>query len=119
MSAIVLNVLLSIVSCYRPKSCKSSCAPGNWACRVFSLFVSGQPKLIETLRPQDSILCDQIFATEEQALIHQAGHVCEWLRQSVVVHDESTWLRWSIARRRQTFWPHAVTLSPALTHFDR
>jgi hypothetical protein len=40
---------------------------------------------------KDSILRDQVFALEEQALIDEAGHVRQQPCAGIVLHVESTW----------------------------
>src|ERR1051326_7796952 len=49
----------------------------------------GEPDISRHVRAKDSILCDQVFALEEQALIHQARDVCQQPRPAVVLHGES------------------------------
>ena len=50
-----------------------------------------KPQSSGDVRPKDSILGNQIFALEEQALIDQASHVRQQPCPAVVLHDESTW----------------------------
>jgi hypothetical protein len=50
-----------------------------------------KPQSSGNVRAKDSILRNQIFALEEQALIDQASHVRQQPRPAVVLHDESTW----------------------------
>jgi hypothetical protein len=50
----------------------------------------GKPQSSGGVGAKDSILRNQVFALEEQALIDQASHVRQQPCQAVVLHDEST-----------------------------
>ena len=51
----------------------------------------GKPQSSGDVGAKDSILRNQVFALEEQALIDQASHVRQQPCPAVVLHDESTW----------------------------
>ena len=55
------------------------------ALRVGEAYFAGH------VRTEDSILRDQVFALEEQALIDQPCHVRQQPRPGVVLHAESIW----------------------------
>jgi hypothetical protein len=38
---------------------------------------------------KDSILCDEVFALDEEALVDQTCQICQQPRTLVVPHDES------------------------------
>jgi hypothetical protein len=50
----------------------------------------GKPELSRDVGTEDSILCDQVFALEEHALVNQACHVRQQSHPLVIPHDEST-----------------------------
>jgi hypothetical protein len=52
---------------------------------------AGKPQSAGDVGAKDSILRNQVFALEEQALIDQASHVRQQPCASVVLNDESTW----------------------------
>jgi hypothetical protein len=47
-----------------------------------------KPQSSGDVGPEDSILRNQVFALEEQALIDQASHVCQQPCPAVVLHDK-------------------------------
>jgi len=50
----------------------------------------GEPNLAGQMRAQNPIFCDEVFALEKQAVIHQARHVCQQPCPAILMQVEST-----------------------------
>ncbi len=66
----------------------------------------GEPNLAGQMRAQNPIFCDEVFALEKQAVIHEARYVCQQLCPAIVLHVESTWYRRPTVRAGRVFWPN-------------
>jgi len=51
----------------------------------------GEPDFGGEVRAQDPVLCREVFAPQEQALVHQTCHVRQQPCPAIVLHAESTW----------------------------
>ena len=51
----------------------------------------GEPDFGGEVRAQDPVLCGEVFALEEQALVHQHCHEGQQPYPAIVLHTESTW----------------------------
>ena len=53
-------------------------------------FRVGEPDFAGQVCAENSVLCDEVFALEEKALIHETCHVRQQPRPIIVLHAEAT-----------------------------